>query len=235
MENNSITKYSPPRQNIALSTARQTAIQNWRERPTQYYSMLPVSTPRKMIEADTPTLWEIQSQLGKMPTLAILVKVFLRTVKLVNLEKNLTDEQMGEAATDILNDYGYLKVEEIKYLLKRALRSQNVYGRLDYNVIMNWVEQYDAERTEEAINISEQEDMQRQNEPADDTDAISFEEYIAGLEQRAGADAEAAELLAKAKEFKERRSKYLTKEERTQKDRDFKEWFTFSYLLGKKD
>lgn len=188
-----------------------------------------------MIEADTPTLWEIQSQLGKLPTLAILAKAFLHAAKLVNLEKNLTKEQMAEVANDILADYGYLKVEEIKYLLKRALRTQNVYGRLDYNVLMNWVEEYVAERIEEAVSISEQEDLQRQNKKNDDPEAITFEQYVADLEQRAGSDSEAAGLLAKAKEFQDRRSEYLTREERAKKERDFKEWFTFSYLLGKKD
>ena len=106
-----------------------------------------------MIEADTPTLWELRKSLGHAATIAILVKAFIHAAKLVNLDKNLTIEQIGEAANDTLEGYGCLKVEEIKYLLKRALRTQNVYGRLDYNVIMTWVERYDAERTEEAMRI----------------------------------------------------------------------------------
>lgn len=218
-----------------LSEARQTAIQNWREQPTQYYSMLPTSTPRQMIEADTPSLWEIRQQLGHPATIAIIVKAFLHAARLVNLDKNLTNEQIVETANDILSEYGYLKVEEIKYLLKRALRIRNVYGRLDYNVLMNWVEEYVNERTEEAVRISEQEDLQRQNETKVSADAVSFEHFLLDLEEKAKTDHEAAKLLKKAKEMQRRSHHYLTKEEKAQKDHDFKKWFTFSYLLGKKD
>lgn len=93
-----------------------------------------------MIEAETPTLWDIRQRLGHPAAVAILVNAFIHAAKLVNLDKNLTVEQIGEAANDILESHGYLKVEEIKYLLKHALRTQNVYGRLDYNVLMNWVD-----------------------------------------------------------------------------------------------
>lgn len=188
-----------------------------------------------MIEADTPSLWEIRMQLGHPATVAILVKAFIHAAKLVNLDKNLTSEQMGEVANDILSEYGYLKVEEIKYLLKRALRTRNVYGRLDYNILMNWVEEYVNERTEEAMRISEQEDDRRLNETKNNQDAVTFEQFISDLEHRAETDTEAAELLIKAKEFSKRRHQFLTKEEKAKKDHDFKKWFTFSYLLGKKD
>lgn len=188
-----------------------------------------------MIEADTPSLWEIRQQLGHPATIAIIVKAFLHAARLVNLDKNLTDEQIVETANDILSEYGYLKVEEIKYLLKRALRTRNVYGRLDYNVLMNWVEEYVNERTEEAVRISEQEDLQRQNETSVSADAVSFEQFLLDLEEKAKTDPEAAKLLKKAKEMQRRRHQYLTREEKAQKDHDFKKWFTFSYLLGKKD
>lgn len=188
-----------------------------------------------MIEADTPSLWEIRQQLGHPATIAIIVKAFLHAARLVNLDKNLTNEQIVELANDILSEYGYLKVEEIKYLLKRALRTRNVYGRLDYNVLMNWVEEYVTERTEEAIRISEQEDLQRQNETKVSEDAVTFEQFISNLEQEAETDTEAAEMLKKAKEFQKHRHQYLTKDEKAQKDHDFKKWFTFTYLLGKKD
>ena len=118
-----------------------------------------------MIEAETPTLWELRTRLGHPAAIAILVNAFIHAAKLVNLDKNLTPEQIGEVANDTLELHGQLKVEEIKFLLKRALRTQNVYGRLDYNVLMGWIEQYDAERTEEAMRISEREEAERLDSP----------------------------------------------------------------------
>ena len=162
MEKDSIMKSSSSSP-VLLSQAKMTVIQNWREQPKQYYATLPTTTPRKMIEAETPTLWELRSQLGHPAAIAILVNAFIHAAKLVNLDKNLTTEQIGEATNDTLEQHGQLKVEEIKFLLKRALQKQNVYGRLDYNVLMNWIEQYDNERTEEAMRISEQKESQERN------------------------------------------------------------------------
>lgn len=187
-----------------------------------------------MIEADTPTLWELQQQLGRAATIAILVKAFIHAARLVNLDNNMTESQMGEAANDILVDHGYLKVEEIKYLLKRALRTQDIYGRLDYNVLMNWVEAYDNERTEEAMRISDQYESQAVNTQNEDPEAVSFEDYVNDLRERAKTNNEAASLLNQIDNPQPKQFTMLSNEEREQKDHDFKMWRTFKYLLERK-
>lgn len=232
MENDSITKFND-RSPVVLSEAKLTAIQNWREQPTQYYSTLPTSTPRKMIDADTPNLWELRSQIGHPATIAILVKAFIHAARLVNLDKNISPEQMGEAANDILEYHGQLKVEEVKYLLKRAIRTEKLYGRLDYNMIMNWVEAYDSERTEEAVRSSEQKESQERNDARPSPGAMSYREWLDDLEERALTDQEAATLLEQIKNPPPRRFTLLTREERTKRDHDFKMWKTFQYLLNK--
>lgn len=186
-----------------------------------------------MIEAETPTLWDIRQQLGHPAAVAILVNAFVHAAKLVNLDKNLTVEQIGEAANDTLESYGYLKVEEVKYLLKRALRTQNVYGRLDYNVLMNWVEQYDIERTEEAMRISDQEATQAINSPAECTGAVSFDTYISDLRERAKTDKEAAALLGEIENPAPARLTLTTSKNRGQDEHDFK-LYRFKYLLENK-
>ena len=175
-----------------------------------------------MIEADTPSLWDLRNQLGHPAAVAILVNAFIHAAKLVNLDKNITQEQIGEAANDVLESKGYLKVEEIKFLLKRALRTQNVYGRLDYNVLMNWVEQYDNERTEEAMRISDQRETQETNEVKDNPDAVSYESYLANLHERAKTDAAAATLLAEIKNPPTTKLTFLSREEREEKEHQFK-------------
>lgn len=186
-----------------------------------------------MIEADTPTLWELRREIGHVATVAILVKAFIHAAKLVNLDKNLTIEQIGEAANDVLESHGQFKVEEIKFLLKRALRTQNVYGRLDYNTIMNWVEQYDIERTEEAMRISDQEATQAINSPAECTGAVSFDTYISDLRERAKTDKEAAALLGEIENPAPVRLTLTTSKNREQDEHDFK-LYRFKYLLENK-
>lgn len=187
-----------------------------------------------MVEADTPTLWELRRELGHAATIAILVKAFIHAAKLVNLDKNLTTEQIGEAANDILESYGQLKVEEIKYLLKRALRTQNIYGRLDYNVLMNWVAQYDAERTEEAIRVSDQRASQELNEPKECPGAVSYQTYLDKLRERAKTDHKAAEILDGIENPPPQKLTLLTREERLAHNHEFKKWRIFDYLLEKK-
>lgn len=216
-----------------LSQAKMTAIQSWREQPKQYYITLPTTTPRRMIEAETPTLWELRSQLGHPAAVAILVNAFIHAAKLVNLDKNLTVEQIGEAANDTLEQHGQLKVEEVKYLLKRALRTQSIYGRLDYNVLMNWIEQYDAERTEEAIRISEQEDSLTLNAAPALTGAVSYNDYLASLKDRAANDKDAAALLDGIENPPPQRLTLLSAEKRHEKDDAFKRWFYSQYINDK--
>lgn len=187
-----------------------------------------------MIEADTPSLWDIRANLGQDPAVAILVNAFIHTAKLVNIDKNLTIEQIGEAAKDVLAQYGYLKVEEVKYLLKRALRTESLFGRLDYNVLMNWFEQYDKERTEEAIRVSEQAELQARNQttqPAENS--LSMAEYIEQLKQRAATDEDATNLLATFSGMTSQRAA-ISKEEQDAKDHEFKKWKTFVYQMNKK-
>lgn len=180
---------------VLLSQSKQIAIQNWREQPMQYYLALRTTTPRNMIEADTPTLWELRSNMGHAATIAIIVKAILHAAKLVSIDKNITTEQIGEAANDILEEHGQLKVEELKFLLKRAMRTQNVYGRFDYNVLMNWVEDYVSERTAEAIRISDQQARQAENEIKPTSGTVSYSEFMDDLRERAKHDKEAAEML----------------------------------------
>lgn len=183
-----------------------------------------------MIEADTPTLWDIRQRLGHAAAVAILVNAFIHAAKLVNLDKNLTIEQIGEAANDTLDSYGYLKVEEVKFLLKRALRTQNVYGRLDYNVLMNWVEQYDAERTEQAIDISHNEEVEAQRRVSDNPEGKDFKTYLAELKERAKTDKSAAKLLANYEAIQSVPTIGAT---RKNDDHKFK-LFKYDYLLRKK-
>lgn len=186
-----------------------------------------------MIEADTPNLWELRRHLGQPATVAILVKAFIHAAKLVNLDKNLTEEQIGESANDILENKGYLKVEEIKFLLKRAMRTQNVYGRLDYNVLMNWIEQYDAERTEEAMRISDQLASQEINGSKENPEAVTFREYMAALEERARTDKDAAKRLKEINELPAVTGAPVSREDRERKRHEFQMWKQFNYLLKK--
>lgn len=186
-----------------------------------------------MIKADTPNLWEIRNDLGEAKAKAILVTALIHLARLVNVERNLTDEQIGEIANDTINEYGYLKVEEIKYIFKKAVKKEKVFGRLDYNVVMGWIDEYDRQRTDLCIDISNQRDSEEESRVTATDDAISFEGYRKGLSERAkNGDEAAVELLADMGNQNASTMKLMTAEERHQKELDFKSYY-YQYLNQK--
>lgn len=188
-----------------------------------------------MIKADTPNLWEIRQNLGVVKTNALIVYALACVAELVNIERNLSEPQMMELAEDILTDYGYFKLEEIKYILKRAVKSEKLFARLDYNIVMGWFKAYDAERTEHCMDISDQAETEVTNRVSapEDEDAIPWEEYVAMLRDRAGqGDTEAANRLSDIEQF----SSINQNSTANEKDRKtaFKTWLYREYLPGRK-
>ena len=153
--------------------------------------MTPAPIPA-MIKADTPNLWTIRNNLGRVKAIAILVNALVQTARLINVENNLTEAQIGELANDILDEYGFLKPVEVKAVLKRGLRSK-IFGRLDYNIIIEWFDDYICERTSIAMDISDQEETQAQNKPVTDVAAVGWEEYLLILKERAKSGEKAAQ------------------------------------------
>ena len=62
-----------------------------------------------MVKADTPNLWTIRNNIGRVKAIAILVNALVQTARLINVENNLTEAQIGELANDIVDEYGFLK------------------------------------------------------------------------------------------------------------------------------
>lgn len=185
-----------------------------------------------MIEAETPNLWEIRNYTDHATAIGIIVIALIHTARLVNVENNLNETQIGEIANDALEEYGYLKVEELKYILKTAVKSQKIFGRLDYNVVMNWFKDYDTERTAEAMSIS---DCAEARESPVSPSAMSWGVYVDRLWDMAFyADPEAVEKLYNMQQSTVSRMRLLTKEEKRHKEIDFKRYFYNQYLKNKK-
>lgn len=151
-----------------------------------------------------------------------------------NVGKNLSNTQITITAELIMSQYWYFKIEDIKLCLRRAMFKEKLFDRLDGNIILGWFMEYDAERTEETMRISDQHETQQANELTDNIDAVSFEDYVADLRNRAKKDEKAAELLKEIDNPSPKRLTMLTSAEREQRDHDFKMWRTFNYLLHKK-
>lgn len=172
-----------------------------------------------MIEADTPNLWEIRRNTDHATVAGILVIALTHAARLINLEANLNKVQIAEIVNDIIKDFGYMKVEEIKHVLKTAVRTKKIFGRLDYNIVMGWFEEYAIERTAHCVDISQQEETQAANQITESPEAISFEEYLKQLRERVAAgDDKAKDILDGIENPPTPRMELISPEEQHQKD-----------------
>lgn len=176
----------------------------------------------QMLQADSPTLWDIRANTDHATAVGLIVLALIHTAKLVNVENNLNEEQIGEIANDVLADMGYLKMEEVKHILKTAVRTKKIFGRLDYNVVMEWFEEYDRQRTDEASRLSDRlAEASQGAQPSDD--GMTFEQYKEHLRQLADSgDAEAADKLAEVCKPIRIGNVSVSRENREQTDDEFR-------------
>lgn len=79
---------------------------------------------------------------------AIVAIAISEVVQFFNVGKTMNDVQVAITSDLIIDRFYYLKLEEIKYCFHRAMCSGKVYDRLDGNIIIGWLNEYDAERDE---------------------------------------------------------------------------------------
>lgn len=186
-----------------------------------------------MVAAQTPTLAKIKNKASEVDARALLYIAICEVCDFFNVGKNMNDTQVAVTIDLILESFWHLRLEEIKYCFRRAMMREKLFDRLDGNIIIGWLREYDVERTEEAMRISEQREMQQVNETSDCPEAVSFEDYVADLRNRALKDEKAAQVLNEIDNPSPKRLNLLTNEERAQKDHDFRIWRTFNYLSRK--
>ena len=202
----------------------------------QRWESLPVKTVYENILSEQPNIAQLQLLIPKHGDMAVKL-IIMHALKEVrdffNVGKNLTNPQITITAELIMSQYWYFKIEDVKLCLRRAMYQEKLFDRLDGNIILGWFREYDNERTEEAMRVSEHEEEQERNDFTPSPGAISYREWLDNLEERALTDQEAATLLEQIKNPPPQRLTLLSREERAKRDHDFKMWKTFQYQLNK--
>lgn len=190
------------------------------------------------IRSESPNLADIQRLIpkhGDVVVQTILIYALNELKDLVNVGKNLTNAQISYLANRIMSSYWMLKPEEVKFVLYRGVEREKLFDRLDPNIVLGWFAEYDTERTEEAMRLSDQEASERQHCVATSKDAISWGNYVSRLWNLAMyADAEAVEKLCNMHEMAATQPPPLTPEQKHQKNLAFKQYFYQQYLKGNK-
>lgn len=195
------------------------------------YQGLQTSSISSMVAEQTPTIGKIKNAASETDARALLSLAICEVCDFFNVSKNMTDIQVAMTADLIIEAFWYLKLVEIKYCFRRAMRREKLYDRLDGSIILGWLAAYDSERIETAIQLSETEDTSQLRLPQPEEHTMSLGEYID--KTRAAAlqgDTAAQAALVEAEKVQEMmKSTACTKSQR-EKDKDFKRWYYTEYI-----
>lgn len=121
----------------------------------EYYKGLHVSSIKEAV-LNTPNLplSVIRKEITLAGARAILVIAINELVSFFNVGKTMNDVQVALTADLIIDRFYYLKLEEIKLCFRNAMASGKIYDRLDGNIILGWLNEYDAQRDEIVSSLS---------------------------------------------------------------------------------
>jgi hypothetical protein len=102
------------------------------------------------LDGSTPALSTVNKYQGREVSKDAVIQIIAEAAALLNIGKNLQPHQIEFLAEDILQDWFYLTIGEIRYIMQQGIRNRwgNIYDRLDVETVMGWIGQYDAIRTD---------------------------------------------------------------------------------------
>lgn len=183
-----------------------------------------------MLDSPSPSLAKIKKELSETEIRALLTIAVAEVCNFFNVGKNMNDTQIALTVDLIIERFWYFKLEEIKYCFHRAMMHEQLFDRLDGNIIIRWLIDYDSQRTEEAMRISDREASMQFSSHDASSDSIPFCSFVASLTEKAKSDPNAESQL----QFIHSLTLSTHAENQKTSDHDFKLWRIFNYLPSKK-
>lgn len=105
-----------------------------------------------------PTVASVKKYHDEQLALDAVVEIIAEAASLVNLGRNLKPNQIDFLAEEILREYYYLTLGDIRLMMKQGVTGKygELYDRLDVQVVMGWLERYTEERANAAEGKSQQ-------------------------------------------------------------------------------
>jgi len=121
--------------------------------PENLHRVLPATVEQAMSDA-YPTLATVRNYHGPEAAKDAVIEIIGQASALMNVGKNLKPHQIEFIAVEILQEFYWMNIGEIRYVMTRGVRGEygEVYDRLDTMVIFGWIEKYLEVRTEIAAN-----------------------------------------------------------------------------------
>lgn len=102
---------------------------------------------------------------GDVMVKALIVHAITDLNNFLNFQNIMTVPQITETALMILSDYNALKIEDIRVCFNNGKKGHygQLYGRIDGQIIMLWLQQYSTDRTNEYLRIKDFNEKQALN------------------------------------------------------------------------
>ena len=158
----------------------------------------PPRTIDEVFRSGMPALASISREQGEAKARAVLVLIVTDALEFFNASETMNDRQVAVTVDLILEEYPYMQADDITLCFRNAMKGRygKLYNRIDGQVIMGWLREYNRERCTLASEQSYNEHKARLSDEARPTDGIFYAEYRAELQRKAdGGDEEARRRL----------------------------------------
>ena len=145
-----------------------------------------------------PALATLKKERGEAKARSVLVLIVNDMLDFFNAAGDMNDTQVAMTVDFILEEYPYMQADDITLCFRNAMKGKygKLYNRIDGQIIMGWLREYNRERCTVASEQSYNEHKAYLSEESKPTQGIFYAEYRARLERRARVgDQEAKRLL----------------------------------------
>lgn len=166
-----------------------------------YWNSIKPRTVHDVFNAPDLSIISIQKDIGEMFLKALMVKWFNGFVDFYSVNGTMSALQIADTINLIIEEYPHYKQDDFKLFFNMAKKGMfgQIFGRMDGEVIMQWLRQYDIHRDTIAQNISIQ--KQEEFKPAviskSENKGISYSEYLKLKEKADQGDEDAKKQLGR--------------------------------------
>ena len=156
--------------------------------------MLRPKTIEDVFLSSEPAIGTITKILGETKSRAAVVFLLADALEFFNATETMSDVQVAITVDLIMEEYPYFKMDDLKLCFKNAMKMKygRIYNRIDGQVIMSWLREYNKERCAAADTQSWNEHKSHIEDELKPMSGMFYEEYRTELEKRAASGDESA-------------------------------------------
>lgn len=107
-----------------------------------------IKTIAEAINLPTPSISSIRRDYGATACESYIMLWLVYLNEMLAVSRPMSEDQINLCSSQIMNDYGYLKLTEISFIFKRVLSGEygEFYERLGIDKVLRFFREYDKER-----------------------------------------------------------------------------------------